>query len=108
MSAPVLLWWLVVGHVVMDYWAQSDALAVAKNRHRNKNPYFPWQYALTAHAIMHGAAVAYLTQSIALGLIETAAHWLIDCGKNEDYYNIHVDQALHLLCKVAYVIYVVI
>jgi hypothetical protein len=33
---------------------------------------------------------------------ETVAHFLIDAGKCENLYNIHVDQALHALCKIAW------
>jgi hypothetical protein len=101
-----LLFWLIVGHVFMDYWAQSDALAQMKNRNRintrllfNGKPQVAWPYALTAHALMHGAAVAYLTQNVGLGLAETVAHWLIDFFKCEGWYGIHLDQALHLACK---------
>jgi hypothetical protein len=43
-----------------------------------------------------------VTGSATLGLLETVAHWAIDFGKCEKWYSIHVDQALHLLCKVAW------
>lgn len=103
MSVAHLLWWLLVGHAVADFWAQSDALAMLKNRHRNTSPYLPWYYALSAHALMHGAAVAFVTDSVGLGLVEAVAHWIIDFGKCENWYDIHVDQFLHVLCKAAYV-----
>jgi hypothetical protein len=32
-------------------------------------------------------------------MAETVLHWLIDFGKCEKWYSIHVDQGLHLLCK---------
>lgn len=104
MSAPVMLWWLLVGHMVADFWAQSDALAMLKNRHRNTSGRLPWYYALTAHAMMHGGVVAFLTGSIILGLCETAFHWVIDFGKCEDWYGIHVDQGAHVVCKVAWMV----
>lgn len=99
-----MLWWLLVGHAVADFWAQSDALATLKNRHRNASPFLPWYYALTAHALMHGAAVAFITGSVPLGIAETVAHWLIDAGKNEQWYGIHVDQAAHIGCKVLWLV----
>lgn len=62
-----------------------------------------WPYALSAHALMHGAAVSLITGSVVLGLAETGAHWCIDFGKCENWYGIHLDQALHLACKVLWV-----
>ncbi len=65
MNPLTLLYWLIVGHFVMDFWAQSDALAQMKNRNRpntrippGQKPQIMWPYALTAHAAMHGMAVA--------------------------------------------------
>lgn len=105
-----MLWWLVVGHAVADFWAQSDALARMKNRHRDSAVFAPpgqapqtiWPYALTAHALMHGAAVALATGSVPLGIAESAAHWMIDFAKCEGWIGIHRDQAMHLACKVAW------
>lgn len=102
------LFWLLVGHAVMDFWAQSDSVAKMKNRHYKPTPppgatpQTIWPYALTAHALMHGSAVAYLTGSVELGIAETVAHWLTDFGKCENWYGIHVDQAIHVACKVAW------
>jgi hypothetical protein len=103
------LYWMIVGHFVMDFWAQSDALAQMKNRNRpntrvppGQKPQVMWPYALTAHAAMHGAAVAFITHNIWLGLAETVAHWLIDFGKCENKYGIHTDQAMHFGCKLAW------
>ncbi len=106
-----VFYWLIIGHFVMDFWAQSDALAKMKNRHRSPASFAPpgqtpqilWPYALTAHAAMHGAAVALVTGEIGLGLAETVSHWIIDFGKCENFYGIHFDQAMHLLCKLAWV-----
>jgi len=104
-----MLWWLVVGHAVMDFWAQSDALAQMKNRNRpntrvppGQKPQTMWPYALTAHALHHGAAVAFVTGRIELGLAETVAHWVIDFGKCENWYGIHYDQIAHIVCKLVW------
>jgi hypothetical protein len=101
------LWWLLVGHAVMDFWAQSDALAQMKNRNRpntrippGQKPQTMWPYALTAHALHHGAAVAVVLGSPLLGALETVSHWIIDFGKCENWYGIHADQALHAFVKV--------
>lgn len=100
------LFWLLVGHAVGDFWAQSDALAQMKNRNRpntrvppGQKPQTIWVYALTSHALMHGGIVALVTGSVWLGLAETVAHWLIDFGKCENWYGIHADQAMHGGCK---------
>jgi Protein of unknown function (DUF3307) len=93
MTPAALLWWLVVGHAVADFWAQSDALAKMKNRHRfdpsrvppGQRPQQVWVHALTAHALMHGAAVALVTGRWWLGLLETVAHWVIDFGKCDNW-----------------------
>lgn len=107
-----LLWTLLTGHAIADFALQSDAMAKGKNRNRPMDlsivppgqVYQPsWFYWLTAHALIHGAAVAFLTQNCLYGMLETAAHWLIDFGKCDNWYGIHTDQALHVLCKVAWV-----
>lgn len=108
----VLFLKMLVGHAIMDYWAQSDALAQLKNRNRDNSGRIPlgqkpqrmWPYAMTAHAMMHGAAVWYLTGNVWLFLAETAAHWLIDFGKCENWYGIHQDQSMHIGCKALWVI----
>lgn len=103
-----LAFWLVVAHFVADYPLQGDTTAREKNRHA-KTPlqtHVPWYYWLTAHALMHGGAVALVTGSALLGVAETAAHWLIDFGKCERWFSIHVDQALHIACKMAWLMLV--
>ena len=96
---------LIIGHAIADFWAQSDALARMKNRHRattpppGQIPMTVWPYALTAHALMHGAAVWIITGSVWLCVAETVAHWLIDFGKCENWYGIHADQSAHIVCK---------
>jgi len=76
---------LVMGHVIADFSLQGTFMANAKNRHhdhsygfRTKPPVEPWMYILTAHTLIHGAAVWIITGSCALALIEIALHWVID------------------------------
>jgi hypothetical protein len=101
-----MVWWLIVGHAIMDFWAQSDALAQLKNRNiantRGPGAAGIWPYALTSHSLHHGAAVAIVTGSVWLGVAETVSHWAIDFGKCENWYGIHVDQAAHVACKIAW------
>ena len=104
------MFFLLAGHALMDYSLQGDTMAACKCR-RSTHPAqqaVPWYYWLTAHALTHGAAVGLLIQwgygnwflAVGFAVAETLSHWLIDIGKCEKLYNIHVDQALHVLCKV--------
>ena len=107
-----MLFFLLAGHALMDYSLQTDPMAVCKCRRAN-NPLqqnVPWYYWLTAHALLHGAVVGVIVMwgyndwelAIGFAVAETVAHWLIDFGKCEKLYNIHIDQLLHVLCKVAW------
>ena len=113
-----MLLFLLAGHALMDYALQTDPMAVCKCR-RSNHPLqqsVPWYYWMTAHALLHGATVGVLIRwgygdlwgdavwNLALGfaVAETIAHWLIDYGKCEKFISIHTDQALHVLCKVAW------
>ncbi len=101
---------LIIGHAIMDFWAQSDSVAKMKNRNRDPAQFAPpgqkpqkvWFYALTSHALMHGAAVWLITGSVILCIAETVSHWVIDFGKCENWYGIHEDQAAHIGCKIVW------
>jgi hypothetical protein len=108
-----LLFFLVAAHALADYALQTEAIATCKCR-GSDNPVaksVPWYYWLTAHAFLHGAAVGAVLRWFGLGwdevvafaAAETAVHWLIDWGKCERWYGIHVDQGLHVGCKFAWV-----
>lgn len=98
---------LLMGHALTDYAFQSEAMARGKNRHLQPDIVGPrfvptWYYWLTAHSLISGAAVGVITGSTELALCEVVAHWLIDFMKCEKWINIHEDQGLHLLCKIAW------
>jgi hypothetical protein len=95
---------LLVGHAVADFPLQAGPMAVEKCRRSptDLQRTVPWYYWLTAHAVIHGGAVYLVTNSLFLGLLETVVHWVIDFAKCEGRTNIHVDQLLHVLCKVAW------
>jgi hypothetical protein len=107
-----MLLFLLAGHALMDYALQSEAMAVCKCRRANHplQQSVPWYYWLTAHSLLHGAAVGLLLRwaeydwylAVWFAAAETIAHWLIDFGKCEKLYGIHIDQGLHVLCKVAW------
>jgi uncharacterized protein DUF3307 len=93
---------LVLVHFVADYPLQTDFVAVNKNRHLNKTP-VPWVYVMTGHCATHALGVYLVTHSLFLASLELGAHWFIDWAKCEGRTNIHVDQALHILCKLWWV-----
>ncbi len=107
----LLLLWL--GHFVADYPLQSEFMARGKNRFRpvdpssippGQTPQTVWPWVLTAHAATHAAAVYVVTGSTILTVLELVAHWLIDYGKCANRFGIHADQAMHLGCKVVWVL----
>jgi hypothetical protein len=94
---------LILAHFVCDYPLQGDNLALGKNRNVDPKRYgVDWQYWMLAHAATHGMAVSLLTGRPVLGLIETAAHFVIDFTRCEKWISLHLDQALHILCKAGY------
>ena len=93
---------LIAGHALADYPLQGDFLARGKNR-TAPLPGVPWQHPLAAHSVIHGGVVGLITGSLWLGLAETVAHWFIDDAKCCGRFGYHVDQALHVGCKVLWV-----
>jgi hypothetical protein len=101
MTVFMVLFLLLVGHAICDYPLQGDAVAINKNPNANTplQKHVPWYYWLLSHALMHGGAVALITGSVVLGVLETIAHFFIDYHKCVGRYNIHIDQLLHIICK---------
>ncbi|MDD2325232.1 MAG: DUF3307 domain-containing protein [Alphaproteobacteria bacterium] len=101
---------MLVGHAIADYSLQTGFMDYAKNRHNDpakftpagQSPHILWPYVLTAHALIHGAAVWWITGSFGFFLAETISHWLIDFGKCDKWFSLHTDQALHILCKLVW------
>jgi hypothetical protein len=102
MNTGDALFFMFVGHCLMDYCLQTDFIAKHKSPH-NSLPGVPWYYVMTAHAATHAGVVGFILNPY-LGVAEGAAHWIIDLFKCEGLTNIHVDQALHILCKVAWLL----
>lgn len=94
---------MIVWHALADYPLQGDFLAKAKNR-TAPIPGVPWYQALGAHAAIHAGGVGVITGSAWLGLAEFAAHFLIDDAKCRGRIGFNADQAMHMACKVAWVI----
>ncbi|NJN51341.1 MAG: DUF3307 domain-containing protein [Gammaproteobacteria bacterium] len=103
----VLLFELLIGHALADFVLQTDTMAVSKSRHARAaetrgDGFPPWYYWLGAHALVHGGVVYLITGNWLLGVVEVVLHTAIDFAKGEHKINFHHDQALHVLCKVAY------
>jgi hypothetical protein len=112
-STIVALWYMIVGHFLADYSLQTDF--IAKGKSPNAQPQFvPWYFVMLAHAITHGAMVSiaagigisrlHAIFPVVLGIQETLLHFFIDVLKCVGCTSIHVDQALHILCKIAWAI----
>lgn len=97
---------LLVAHAAFDYALQGDTVAINKNPNASTplQQHVPWYYWMGSHALMHGGAVAVITNNVWIGIAETVAHFAIDFGKCAQKYTIHVDQLLHLVCKIAWVV----
>ena len=93
-----LFLWLVLGHFVADYSLQSDFIAKYKARSQSL-PAVPWFYVMAGHCATHASAVALLTGSPVLALLEFCCHFVIDYAKCEGQTTIHTDQFLHVVCK---------
>ena len=90
---------LLAGHALADYPLQGDFLSKAKNR-TAAIPVVPWQQALGAHVIIHGAVVAFVTGIWWLFIAEAIAHWFTDDAKCRGRISFNQDQSIHLFCKV--------
>ncbi len=97
---------LVAGHAVSDYPLQGDFLAKAKNR-TAPIPGFPWWQALGAHAAIHGGMVALITGIWWLFLAEAVLHFITDDLKCRGKIDLNTDQAIHIGCKILWLVIVV-
>lgn len=102
-NPATLLTLLISGHALADYPLQGDFLSKAKNR-ANPIPGVPWYQGLWAHSAIQGGMIGLVTGSLALGIFEFIAHWIIDDGKSMGYISYNEDQALHVVCKIAWVL----
>ena len=98
------LFLLCVGHAFSDVAFQTEWMAVNKHRTRPNAVKGLWVFALTAHALVNAGVVILITGNVFLGVLEFIAHWLIDFGKCEGWYNLVTDQALHLTSKIVWCI----
>lgn len=92
---------LGAAHFLFDFPLQGDFMAQAKNRHTKAGAIF-WPFALPGHALIHGAAVMFITGSVWLCVLEAAIHGATDWLKCEEKIGARTDQAIHLLCKLVW------
>lgn len=99
MEALMMLALMLIGaHWLCDYPLQGQFLSDAKAAGPLR------LYHLVAHAGIHGAAVALVTGSVGLGIAEWVAHTIIDQLKVEGKTTFAMDQSLHILCKLAWLL----
>jgi len=98
-----LLFSLIATHFLCDYPLQGDFIGKFKCRKIQRDFGIPWWHLMTAHAFIHAGAVLFITNNVYFVLFELIAHFIIDVLKCEGYTNIHVDQTLHIVCKIMYV-----
>jgi hypothetical protein len=93
---------LLGAHWLADYPLQGEFLSGAKQNGPLR------VYHLIAHAGIQGAGVALATGSIWLGLAEWLVHTIIDEAKVRGKTTFAQDQALHVTCKVVWLLYLVL
>ena len=94
-----------MAHFVCDFALQPDRMAVEKVKGMDLT--LDWRWWLTAHAATHGLAVSLLTGVPLLGFAEWAVHALIDWLKGRLMFSLFVDQALHVGCKIVWILVLV-
>lgn len=92
----------LVAHALADFPLQGAYLAKQKIR-TEADSSAEWVVALAAHCLIHAGAVWLVSGSLILGGVELILHCLIDIGKGEKKFGILTDQALHVICKIGYV-----
>lgn len=103
MTGVEILGLLILGHFLADYPLQGDFIARGKNR-TNPIPGIPWYHPMASHAFIHGGFVGIITGSVWLGLAEFVIHGITDDAKCRGEIGYNVDQGIHILCKVAWVL----
>lgn len=101
--------WMLIGHAVADYPLQGDWLSKAKNPTLVLVPGETiWPLALVSHAAIHAGSVKLATGSWVLAGAEFVAHAAIDLWKMRGGLTYNGDQYLHIACKVAWFILLVL
>ncbi len=97
-----MLFLLLAGHAYADFALQTPHHSAAKCP-GNKTG-IPWQVGLGYHALIHGGIVALVTGYWWLGVAETIIHGTTDHIKWRRWIDPLTDQAIHIGCKIIWVI----
>lgn len=100
----MIILYLLAGHALADYPLQGDFISKGKCR-RSAFPGIPWQWILFWHAMIHAGFVGLITGYVGLGIIELILHMIIDILKCEGKTSFNTDQLAHVVCKFAYVVW---
>lgn len=101
---------LIAAHFVCDTVFQPPHVSQQKHPLWAKQRAYTqttWPYVMIGHAATHAFAVYLITNSFLCFLLELWFHAHIDylkcTGKFGTKHNMHIDQGLHILCKLFYV-----
>lgn len=111
-AALELFFLLLMGHALADFPLQGDFLSRGKNRNMKppqladgkETPNRLWIYLMSAHSLIHAFFVWAFTGSVLLGFAEFVIHWIIDALKCEGRTSFELDQWLHIITKIVFVI----
>ncbi len=95
---------LLVGHALGDYALQTEFMVEAKSPRAGSI----WPWVLGSHCLIHGFLVAIILGNPIFGILELAAHFVIDLAKSVGLFgrgdvSFHIDQILHIGCKALWV-----
>ena len=96
--SPELMFIAILGaHFFLDF-DQGEFMARGKNR---DDPFtgVSFRWPLSAHAFIHGSAVALITQIWWLLIPEFIIHWITDDLKCQNKLSFNEDQTIHICCK---------
>lgn len=106
-QGPVgLLFAFVLFHALADFPLQGEYLATHKSRRGADRP-GDWVIPLTAHSVIQAGGVWLVSGSLVLAGAELILHFGIDFAKGEGKFGLVTDQTLHLACKLAFTVLIV-
>lgn len=95
---------LLAVHALADYPLQGEFVSRFKNPREKMGDKIVWPWILGSHAMMHAGGVLVVTGSATLAIAELVVHAATDALKCLGYFGFHTDQAIHIGCKVLWVV----
>ena len=105
---------MIGAHFLGDYPWQAGPIGVEKNLNSKSElqKQVPWGYWLTAHAYLHGILVSLVSVYFGgpwwIGIFEFLIHWFVDYYKCKYNNSILSDQAIHIICKLIWSIFIIL